>query len=68
MEILSLISVLVIDVVLASFLRHYLPIHQLEQIYYNLIYPYLSYAVIAWGSAYKMHLQKLQSKKNTALR
>ena len=44
-----------------SKLRHYLPIHQLKQIYYNLIYPYLSYAVIARGSAYKTHLQKLQS-------
>ena len=51
-----------------SKLRHYLPIHQLKQIYYNLIYPYLSYAVIAWGSAYKTHLQKLQSKQNTVLR
>ena len=33
-----------------SKLRHYLSIHQLKQIYYNLIYPFLSYAVIAWGS------------------
>ena len=44
-----------------SKLRHYLSIHQLKQIHYNLIYPYLSYAVIAWGSAYKTHLQKLQN-------
>ena len=51
-----------------SKLRHYLSIHQLKQIYYNLIYPYLSYAVIAWGSAYKAHLQKLQTKQNTVLR
>lgn len=48
--------------------KHYLSIHQLKQIYYNLIYPYLSYAVIAWGSAYKTHLQKLQSKQNTVPR
>ena len=40
----------------------------LKQIYYNLIYPYLSYAVIAWGSAYKSRWQKLQSKQNTVLR
>ena len=46
-----------------SKLRHYLSIYQLKQIYYNLIYPYLSYPVIAWGSAYKTHLQKLQSKQ-----
>lgn len=51
-----------------SKLRHYLSIHQLKQIYYNLIYPYLSYAVIDWGSAYKTHLQTLQSKQNTVLR
>ena len=48
-----------------SRLRHYLSIHQL---YYNLIYPYLSYAIIAWGSAYKTHLKRLQSKQNTVLR
>ena len=34
-------------------LRHYLSPQQLKQIYYNLIYPYLSYAILAWGSAYK---------------
>ena len=51
-----------------SKLRHYLSIRQLKQLYYNLIYPYLSYAIIAWGSAYKTHLQRLQSKQNTVLR
>ena len=50
---------------IVSKLRHYLSIHHLKQIYYNLIYPYLLYAVIAWGSAY---LQTLQSKQNTVLR
>ena len=30
-----------------SKLRHYLPIKQLEQIYYNLIYPYIAYAILA---------------------
>ena len=59
-----------------SKLRHYLSISQLKQLYYNLIYPYLSYAIIAclsyaiiaWGSAYKTHLKRLQSKQNTVLR
>ena len=67
-----------------SKLRHYLSISQLEQLYYNLIYPYLpyaiiaclsyaiiaclSYAIIAWESAYKTHLKRLQSKQNTVLR
>ena len=51
-----------------SKLRHYLSIRQLKQLYYNSIYPYLSYAIIAWGSAYKTHLKRLQSKQNTVLR
>ena len=51
-------------------LRHYLSISQRKQIYNTLIYlyPYLSYSIIAWESAYKMQLKKLQSKQNTALR
>ena len=48
--------------------RYYLSISQLKQLYYNLIYPHLSYAIIAWGSAYKTHLKRLQSKQNTVLR
>ena len=51
-----------------SKLRHYLSIRQPKQLDYNLIYPYLSYAIIAWGSAYKTHLKTLQSKQNTVLR
>ena len=52
-----------------SKLRHYLSIRQLKQLYYNLICPYLSYAIIAWESAYKTHgLKRLQSKQNTVLR
>ena len=43
-------------------------LRQLKQLYYNLIYPYLSYAIIAWGSGYKTHLKRLQSKKNTVLK
>ena len=33
-----------------SKLKHYLPLQQLKQIYYNLNYPYISYAIVAWGS------------------
>ena len=71
-NIISHISVLVFRVILASktrLLSNILSIYSpTETIYYSLIYPYLSYAVIAWGSAYKTHLQKLQSKQNTVLR
>ena len=36
-----------------SKLRHYLTFLQMKQIYYSLIYPYISYGILAWGSAYK---------------
>ena len=45
-------------------LRHYLSPAQLRQIYYNLIFPYLSYAIIAWGSTYKSNIKILQTKPN----
>jgi len=49
-------------------LRHYLSIKQLKQVYYNLIYPYISYAIMAWGSAYSTHLMKIQTKQNHIIR
>ena len=33
-----------------SKLRHYLPLKQLAQIYCSLIYPYISYAIVAWAA------------------
>ena len=47
-----------------SKLRHYLSVKQLKQIYYNLIYPYIAYAILAWGSTYTSFLQKVQVKQN----
>ena len=47
-----------------SKLRHNLSIKQLKQIYYNLIYPYIAYAILAWGSTYISSLQKVQVKQN----
>ena len=38
-----------------SKLRHYLTLLQMKQIYYSIIYPCISYAILAWGSAYKTH-------------
>jgi len=49
-------------------LRHYLSTKQLKQIYYNLIYPYISYTIMAWGSAYSTHLMKIQTKQNHIIR
>ena len=49
-------------------LRHYISLQQLKQLYHNLIYPYLSYAVISWSSAYTSHLKKIQVKQNHIIR
>ena len=31
-------------------LRHYMSLAQLKQLYYSLVHPYISYAILAWGS------------------
>ena len=49
-------------------LRYYLSVKQLRQIYYNLIYPYISYGILAWGSKYKKHISKIQVKQNHIVR
>ena len=49
-------------------LRHFLDLKQLKQLFYNLIYPYLSYAILAWGSACATHLKKIQVKQNHVIR
>ena len=51
-----------------SKLRRYLSIQQLKQIYYNLIYPYISYSILAWGSVCKTHTKKIQVKQNHIVR
>ena len=51
-----------------SKLRHYLTLPQMKQMYYSLIYPYISYAILAWGSAYKTHIDKIQTKQNHSAR
>lgn len=50
------------------YLRHYLTLKHLTQIYYNLIYPYILYAIVAWGSTSKTNLQKVQTKQNHVIR
>ena len=39
-------------------LRHYVPISTLKQLYYTLIYPYLTYGLMSWGNAYQTKLNK----------
>ena len=45
-------------------LRYFVDLHTLKQLYYSFIYPYLSYAIIAWGSACKTSLHRILTKKN----
>ena len=49
-------------------LRHFLTLSQMRQLYYSIIYPYISYAILAWGSAYKSYIKKIQTKQNHAVR
>ena len=41
---------------------------QLKQLYYSLVNPYISYAILAWGSGYKTQIKKVQTKQNTVIR
>ena len=36
----------------------------MKQPNYSIIFPYISYAILAWGSAYKVHINKVQTKQN----
>ena len=45
-----------------SKLRYYVDLNILKQIYYSLIYPYLSYGILAWGCPSKTRLDCLLIK------
>ena len=49
-------------------LRHCTSLLQLKQLYYNLIYPYISYAITSWGSAFTTQIKKIQTKQNHVIR
>ena len=49
-------------------LRYFVSIHMLKQLYYTLIYPYLNYGVMSWGTAYPSRLKKIKVKQNKCLR
>jgi len=40
----------------------------IRQLYHNLIYPYMSYSILAWGSVNKTHIKKIQVKQNHIVR
>ena len=56
------------DTQIAHKLRHYVSIRTLKQLYYTLIYPYLNYALMSWGTASKFRLDTVQVKQNKCIR
>ena len=52
-----------------SKIRHNVSLHLPKQLYYNLIYPYISFAIIYWGSTYATQIIKnIQTKQNHIVR
>ena len=49
-------------------LRHLLNLKTLKQIYYNLIYPYLTYGLLSWGNNYRTKLTKIETKQNKVIK
>ena len=49
-------------------LRHYVSINTLKQLYYALIYPYLHYGLMSWGTSCQTRLNKIKIKQNKCLR
>ena len=40
--------------------RNYVSMNTLKQLYYTLIYPYLNYGVMSWGTACQTKLKKIK--------
>ena len=40
----------------------------LKQLYYTLIYPYLAYGLMSWGTAYQTKLNKIKISQNNCIR
>ena len=49
-------------------LRHFVPKHTLQRIYYALLHPYLNYGISVWGQACKTHLHHLLVLQKRAIR
>ena len=43
-------------------------VSSLRQLYYNLIYPYISYGLASWGAACQTRLQTVRKKQNKCIR
>ena len=51
-----------------SKLRYYVPLKILVNLYYTLIYPFLTYGLIVWGNTYSTALQPLFILQKKAMR
>ena len=51
-----------------SKLKHFLPQNILLQLYYALVYPFLSYGIIIWGATYPTYIKRLKSLQIRAIR
>ena len=49
-------------------LRHFVPIKILVQLYYSIIYPFLSYGALIWGNIYISNIQPLVILQKKAIR
>ena len=49
-------------------LRHFVPISTLKQLYYTLTYPYLTYGLMSWGTAYQTTFNKIKVSQNNCIR
>ena len=49
-------------------LRHFTPFSTLQHVYRSLIFPYLSYGLVAWGLAAQSHLEKILVLQKRAVR
>ena len=51
-----------------SKIRNFVGLHILQQLYYTLIYPYLTYALPVWGNTYQSNLDTLIRLQKKAVR
>ena len=49
-------------------IKHLISQKYLRTLYFSMIYPYLSYGIILWGSAYNVHKTKLITMQKRAIR
>ena len=49
-------------------LRHFVPTNILVQLYYSIVFPYISYGVIIWGNTYKTNIQPIVILQKKAIR